>query len=97
MLIQAQGKVYKKKTPVTKPTGRKTVSRLLTCIKCDFTCTDVGAFYNHKKMIISNKQGSLKLLLNSMMIILKLLPKKLKWITTPCNCHPLLLVHTLLS
>ena len=45
------------KTPLTKPTGRKTVSRILTCLKCDFKCSDVGIFYHHKKKEHSNSRS----------------------------------------
>ena len=44
-----QQKTLPHKTPVTKSTGHKSLTRVLTCIKCDFKCTDIGIFYNHKK------------------------------------------------
>ena len=37
------------RTPLTKHTGRKAISRVHKCHKCDFQCSEVGAFYNHKK------------------------------------------------
>ena len=37
------------KTPITKHTGGRAVSKVHKCLKCDFKCTEISIFYQHKK------------------------------------------------
>ena len=44
-------KTLSHKTPITKHTGgkAKAVSKVYKCLKCDFKCTEISIFYQHKK------------------------------------------------
>ena len=42
-------KTLSHKTPITKHTGGKGVSKVHKCLKCDFKCTEISTFYQHKK------------------------------------------------
>ena len=42
-------KTLSHKTPITKHTSGKAVSRVHKCLKCDFKCTEISIFYQHKK------------------------------------------------